>query len=64
MPIFEYRCPKCGKLFEKLVMSRSQEPPACPKCGSTHVDQQFSSFSAASTSSTSSRATCAPSGGG
>lgn len=34
MPIYEYECPKCGKVFEewgKAAESHRQEP--CPACG-------------------------------
>ncbi len=44
MPIFEYRCVKCGKAFEKLVRSQS-EKVLCPSCLST-VERQLSVFAA------------------
>jgi putative FmdB family regulatory protein len=33
MPTYEYKCPKCGTLFERF--QRITEPPGlpCPKCG-------------------------------
>jgi putative FmdB family regulatory protein len=63
MPIFEYVCGKCGKLFEKLILGRSQESPACPHCGSKQVEQKFSTFSSGRARANSTP-TCAPSGGG
>ena len=36
MPIYEYQCPKCRKVFEEFVSmadGHSQEP--CPECGTT-----------------------------
>ncbi len=34
MPIYEYRCPKCGTDFELMrSMSQSNDPAPCPKCG-------------------------------
>ncbi|MEW6440715.1 MAG: zinc ribbon domain-containing protein [bacterium] len=40
MPIYEYRCPKCEKVFEKLSLSwRSTLPPACPHCGSPETSR-------------------------
>lgn len=31
MPLYEYRCPKCGTQFEKRVrFSEAEEPQACP----------------------------------
>ncbi len=41
MPIFEYECGKCGRLFEELVMGPSQEV-ACPACGSTEIEKLIS----------------------
>lgn len=32
MPIYEYRCEKCGCEFEELVSGDAT--PACPKCSS------------------------------
>ncbi|MGD0226528.1 MAG: zinc ribbon domain-containing protein [Terriglobia bacterium] len=64
MPIFEYVCPKCGHVFEKLILSRNQPTPPCPKCGSTQAEQKYSTFATASAASGSNRAACAPSGGG
>jgi putative FmdB family regulatory protein len=64
MPIFEYACPKCGKTFEKLVLSRNPEPVACPHCGWKRVRQMLSTFSSAGASAKSAGAVCAPSGGG
>ncbi|MGA3325755.1 MAG: zinc ribbon domain-containing protein [Terriglobia bacterium] len=64
MPIFEYACPVCGHVFEKLVMNRNQEAPPCPQCGSKRAEQKFSTFATASAGPRSNRATCAPSGVG
>lgn len=41
MPIFEYECSRCGRLFEELVMSSSQEV-SCPACGSTEIEKLIS----------------------
>ena len=41
MPIFEYKCNKCGKEFEELVGS-SDEEVKCPGCGSSDVEKLFS----------------------
>ncbi len=33
MPIFEFRCIKCGNVFEKLFVTRQEESIVyCPKC--------------------------------
>jgi len=44
MPIFEYVCPKCGHVFEKLILSRDQPPPVCPYCSASGAEQKFSTF--------------------
>lgn len=41
MPIYEYRCEKCGHEFEQLVLGR--ECPACPTCQSEQVCRLMSS---------------------
>jgi len=33
MPIYEYECAKCGRVFE-MLMSRGESPPPCASCGS------------------------------
>ncbi len=38
MPIFDFRCSKCGHEFEELVMGGAQ--PVCPKCGSKKLVKQ------------------------
>jgi len=42
MPVFEYKCKKCGFKFEKLVFG--EEKIQCPKCKSTSLEKLFSSF--------------------
>jgi putative FmdB family regulatory protein len=64
MPMFEYACPDCGYVFERLVLNRKQNPPECPRCGYKRVDQKFSVFATAAGTSRSGGAACAPSAGG
>ena len=34
MPLYEYYCDNCEKVFDSLQsISRSDQPAACPKCG-------------------------------
>jgi putative FmdB family regulatory protein len=33
MPTYEYRCPKCGTVFEKIQKMTSRPGAKCPKCG-------------------------------
>ncbi len=44
MPIYEYRCKKCGHEMELLVKSTGGPKPECEKCGSTRLEKQFSAF--------------------
>ncbi|HNQ85736.1 MAG TPA: zinc ribbon domain-containing protein [Deltaproteobacteria bacterium] len=42
MPIYEYRCEKCGNEFEALVSMNARENPACPKCETKKVRKKMS----------------------
>jgi putative FmdB family regulatory protein len=47
MPIYEFACPKCRRIFNFL--SKRIEPdrlPVCPKCGNKKLTKQMSSFAA------------------
>lgn len=50
MPIYEYKCHKCGQRFEALILSPS-EKVQCHKCGSESVKRQLSTFAVSSGSS-------------
>jgi len=44
MPMYDYRCRRCGSLFEELVSSSSvpdKEIP-CPQCGAHEAERQLS----------------------
>ena len=45
MPIYEYICDDCGKRYEQIVLSQSQDV-ACPSCSSGRHTLQLSVFSA------------------
>ncbi len=50
MAIYEFECKDCGNRFEVSVPISEhdrlkQQPPACPKCGKTEVQQLVSIFS-------------------
>lgn len=45
MPIYEYRCRKCGKRFSMLTLRVSETvTPECTKCGSRAADRLMSRF--------------------
>jgi putative FmdB family regulatory protein len=45
MPIYEYRCRKCGKRFSVLTLRASETPSIqCDKCGSHAADRLMSRF--------------------
>lgn len=35
MPLYEYKCKKCGHRFEKIESMNASTTKKCPKCGST-----------------------------
>jgi putative FmdB family regulatory protein len=48
MPIYEYACKPCGKVFEELVIRRSDEDQiVCPSCSSGEVSRVMSRPAAA-----------------
>ncbi|MEW5952458.1 MAG: zinc ribbon domain-containing protein [Bacillota bacterium] len=43
MPIYEFRCLKCGELFEKLFVSAGAKVElSCPKCQSDMLERVIS----------------------
>ncbi|MBN1641319.1 MAG: zinc ribbon domain-containing protein [Anaerolineae bacterium] len=56
MPIYEYHCASCHRVFEKMrPMSRADDAIACPECGGTDTSRGLSrcaSFSRGSDGST------------
>lgn len=67
MPIYEYRCQKCGCKFEKLVRGTAGLVEVkCPNCDDAAVERLVSVFGVAGSSTfpTSNGGGCAPVGGG
>jgi len=70
MPIYEFKCNRCGNTFEQLVFSSDGEDNfMCPSCGEGDTCRLMSSFSCVSTSSGSNLSSglssaCSPSPGG
>ena len=45
MPIYEFACPKCRRVYSFLSKRvNPQHTPACPKCGSTKLSKEISRF--------------------
>ena len=43
MPLYEFRCKKCGKVFTFLVgVVANNTDPFCPRCGSTELTKLIS----------------------
>jgi putative FmdB family regulatory protein len=70
MPIYEFRCKKCGNIFEYLcIKSSDKEQASCPLCGHNETDLLLSAFSSMSSNTSqgggarSSASSCVPSGG-
>ncbi len=49
MPIFEYKCSKCGHKTEILEKRSSKRKHICEKCGSYEMQKLFSGFSVGQT---------------
>ncbi|MGB9723829.1 MAG: FmdB family zinc ribbon protein [Chloroflexia bacterium] len=57
MPIYEYRCRRCGAEFERLLpMERAAEGGPCPQCGSEEIERCLSLFASFSREGGESRA--------
>ncbi len=49
MPIYEFRCNRCGITFEQLILSSDEEEEvSCPSCGERDTCRLMSSFSCGS----------------
>jgi putative FmdB family regulatory protein len=45
MPIYEYRCERCGKTFEKRRnISEADRGIECPECASEEIERLLSAF--------------------
>lgn len=53
MPLYDFKCRKCGHRFEELV--RLGEAASCPKCKAARAERQFSPSAGISTETTRAR---------
>lgn len=52
MPIYEYKCGKCNKMFSVLQrVGATEKDTVCPECSSKNIKKQVSAFSCSSDSS-------------
>jgi putative FmdB family regulatory protein len=52
MPLYEYRCQKCGQIFEQMrPMSQADCPTKCPACRSEDVQRKVAVMGRAANSS-------------
>ena len=64
MPIYEFKCKKCNKDFEKII-AWDAEGVECPECRSQETEKQLSSFAVRNPGGKSSgivTSNCGPSG--
>jgi putative FmdB family regulatory protein len=65
MPVYEYKCKKCGNKFElRLGFSHDKSSIKCPRCEGKDPERVFSPFMTGSSSSGSSTTgnSCSPGG--
>lgn len=61
MPMYEYRCENCGRIYEQLRrMSEADQGLRCPHCQSENVHRQVSACSVRATGG----GGCGPGSGG
>lgn len=63
MPLYEYKCTKCGHEFEELVSFANADKVKCEECGGK-TERLASCFASANPSSGGSGGSSAPSCGG
>jgi putative FmdB family regulatory protein len=58
MPLYEYRCPQCGRLFTKLqAVGASEADTMCPSCNHRGATRQVSAVASVSGKADSTRST-------
>ncbi len=62
MPIFEYRCKKCGHVSSFLEKADSTKSHACEECGSKTTEKVLSTFAARTAAASGSGSASCPTG--
>jgi len=63
MPIYEYRCERCGNLFEELVVGDRDQRVPCPACGARETRKLMSAIGGISVKGGGAIPACAAGGG-
>ena len=63
MPIYEYKCEKCGNFFEELVTGDRDKKIPCPACGASETQKCMSAIGGISIKGGGGMPTCASGGG-
>lgn len=58
MPIFEFLCQDCNKVFDRMVSNSEKEKIKCPECKSANIKQLLSLFNTGSNAKASSFNSC------
>lgn len=59
MPVYDFKCKKCGRVSEVLVLPGKAGPDViCPECGSSSLERLISASCLLKTSNSSSGETC------
>jgi putative FmdB family regulatory protein len=52
VPLYEYRCPSCGHVYEELIFGDRNRKVPCPSCGSVESEKIMSVIGGISMSGT------------
>jgi len=62
MPIYEYRCLTCGKVFEEIVANNKVNRLPCPECKSQQTEKLISRLGGINTGKSNKHFACCGSG--
>lgn len=58
MPIYEFRCEKCGAEFERLCRPETEDPVTCPACESEDCRKLISRFATSASANPGTGSSC------